>query len=105
MFVIATEAGEFQPNGDPGMLQMFQTGSVSTWELHNNGSLSPCSQDVLTGPSVADGPTSACWIAVSPDRTLFWVASASGAVISSFRLGTDGTISLIGLVSVDRDQP
>jgi len=94
-FVIATEAREFLPNGNPGMLPMFQTGSVSTWELNGDGSLSPRSQDVLTGPSVTSGPTSACWIVVAPNRESFWVASASGATISAYRLNSDGTVSLI----------
>lgn len=93
--VIATEAREFLASGAPAMLPMFQTGSVSTWELNDDGSFTPLSQDVLTGPSVNSGPTSACWIVVSPDQTLFWVSSASGATISSYRLNSDGTIALI----------
>ncbi len=93
--VIASEAREFLPDGRPGMLPMFQTGSVSTWELNSDGSFSPRSQDVLTGPSLTSGPTSACWIVVAPNRESFWVASASGATISSYRLNSDGTISLI----------
>lgn len=96
--VIASEAREFLPNGDPAMLAQFQTASVSSWELTANGSLAPLSQDVLTGPTLktgTDSPTSACWIVVSPDRTLFWVSHASAAVISSFRLNSDGTIKLI----------
>lgn len=96
--VIATEAREFLSNGDPAMLAQFQTGSVSTWELNADGSLTPRSLDVLTGPVVktgTDAPTSACWITVSPDRKYFWVAHASGGVISSFSLNPDGTIALI----------
>lgn len=94
-YVISTEAREFLPNGNPGMLPMFQTGSVSTWELNGDGSLLPRSLDVLTGPSVTSGPTSACWIVVAPNRESFWVASASGATISAYRLNSDGTVSLI----------
>ena len=97
-FVIASEAREFLSTGEPGSLPTFQTASVSTWELTANGSLTPRSQDVLTGPSITTGPaspTSACWIVVAPDRSFFWVTHASGAVISSFRLNPDGTISLI----------
>jgi 6-phosphogluconolactonase (cycloisomerase 2 family) len=97
-FVIASEAREFLANGDPGMLPMFQTASVSTWELNANGTLTPRSLDVLSGPTLSLGPaspTSACWIVVAPDRSVFWVAHASGAVIASFRLNADGTTSLI----------
>ncbi|MDQ6680411.1 MAG: lactonase family protein, partial [Pseudomonadota bacterium] len=97
-FVIASEAREFLASGDPAMLPQFQTASVSTWELNANGSLTPRSQDVLSGPALGVGtasPTSACWIVVSPDRSFFWVAHASGGVISSFRLNPDATASLI----------
>jgi 6-phosphogluconolactonase (cycloisomerase 2 family) len=97
-FIIVSEAREFLSTGAPGMLPMFQTASVSTWELNANGTLTPRSQDVLTGPVITTGPsapTSACWLAVAPDRTTFWVAHASGAVISSFRLNADGTIALL----------
>jgi len=93
--VIATEAREFQPDGSPGMLPMFQTGSVSTWRLNDNGSFTALSQDVPTGPVPTGGPTSACWVVVSPDRNYFWVSSASGAAISSYRLNQDGTIALL----------
>lgn len=94
-FVIATEAREFLPTGEPGMLPDFQTGSVSTWRLNSDGSLTAISQDILTGPSVAEGPTSACWIVMSADARTFWVASASGAAISTYRLNDDGTIALL----------
>lgn len=94
-FVVATEAREFLPSGAPGMLPMFQTGSVSTWELAMDGSLAARSQDVRTGPTLTSGPTSACWIAFAPNADIFWVTSASGATISSYRLNTDGTVVLI----------
>ncbi|MEO6435542.1 MAG: hypothetical protein ABIP55_07240 [Tepidisphaeraceae bacterium] len=100
-YVVATEAREFTHDGGGPMLPNFQTGSVSTWLLEGDGSLSPIAQDVLTGPSVDDGPTSACWITFSPDGSTFFVASASGAAISSFSLNEDGTIDLInGLAAV-----
>ncbi len=97
-FVIASEAREFLASGAPAMLPTFQTASVSTWELNANGTLTPRSQDVLSGPGITTGPaapTSACWIVVSPDRSTFWVAHASGGVIASFKLNADGTASLI----------
>lgn len=97
-FVIVTEAREFLASGVPGTLQMFQTASVSSWELNANGSLTARSQDVLTGPTLTTGPaapTSACWIAVSPDNLFFWVTHASGAVIASFALNADGTVMLL----------
>lgn len=68
-FVIVSEAREFLTTGS---LPTFQTASVLTWELTANGSLTPRSQDVLTGPRLTTGPaspTSACWIVVAPDRS------------------------------------
>lgn len=93
--VVVTEAREFQPDGSPGMLAMFQTGSASSWRLNVSGSFTPVSLDVPTGPLPTGGPTSACWVVVSPDRNTFWTASASGAAISSFRLNLNGTIALL----------
>lgn len=93
--IVATEAREFLASGDPAMLAEFQTGSVSSWELNSDGSLTAISQDVLTGASIADGPTSACWIVATPDGRMLFVASASGATISSFRLDANGSVSLI----------
>lgn len=96
--VITTDAREFPSDGGAPMLPQFQTASVSTWELRADGALLPLSLDVLTGPRLStgtDSPTSACWIVVSPDRSVFWVSHASGAVISTFALNADGTVSLI----------
>lgn len=97
-FVVSTEAREFLPIGLPGTVAQFQTGSVSTWELLADGTLSARSQDVLTGMSFESGPDSACWLVFSPDRTRFWVASESSATISSFTLNADGTLTLVGSI-------
>ncbi len=93
--VIATEAREFLSSGDPATLAEFQTGSLSSWRLRDDGTLTPVSQDVLDGPSFLDGPTSACWIVVTPEGSTVYVASASGATISSYRLNDDGSLTLI----------
>lgn len=93
--VIATEAREFLANGDPATLAQFQTGSLSSWKLEDDGSLTPLSQDVLDGPSFTNGPTSACWIVVTPEGGTVYVASASGAAISSYQLNDDGSLTLI----------
>lgn len=94
-FVVVTESREFTPDGGAPLLPNFQTGSVSTWELQDDGMLTAIVQDVLTGPSATDGPTSACWITFSPDLNTFYVASASGSAISSFSFDENGMISLI----------
>ena len=99
--VIATEAREFLANGDPATLDKFQTASLSSWRIEDDGSLTPLSQDVLEGSSItegplgAGGPTSACWIVATPDGSTVYVANASGSAISSFHLNDDGSLTLI----------
>lgn len=95
VFVIATESREFQPNGAPGMLPMFQTGSVSTWRLETSGAFTPVLQDIRTGPTNSSGPTSACWTVASLDNRLFYVASASGSTIPTYRMDDNGAMTLI----------
>ena len=99
--VVAPEAREFLANGDPATLDKFQTASLSSWRIEDDGSLTPLSQDVLEGSSItegplgAGGPTSACWIVATPDGSTVYVANASGSAISSFHLNDDGSLTLI----------
>ena len=98
-YLVATESREFLSNGDAAPLAQFQVGSLSTWRLEGDGSLTPVSQDVrsgpeLTSPNVTDAPTSSCWITNSPDGSVLWVANASGGSITTFALNEDGTLDL-----------
>jgi hypothetical protein len=97
--VVVTESREFLANGQPAPLSQFQTGSVSTFDLNDLGSLRPISLDVPTSSQVTTGPTntstSSCWISFDKDGRSFWVVSASSSIISSFRFNEDGSVGEI----------
>jgi len=48
-YVVVTEAREFQPDGTPPAFPALQDGSVSTWQIQANGSLTPISLDMHVG--------------------------------------------------------
>ena len=97
--VVVTESREWLANGQPASLSQFQTGSVSTFELNDSGSLRPISLDVPTSSQITTGPTktstSSCWISFDQDGRTFWVVSASSSIISSFRFNDDGSVEEI----------
>ena len=93
-YVVVTEAREFQPDGTPPAFANLQTGSVSTWELSDNGKLSPVSLDVIAGNSIDSGERTACWIEFSRDQNTFWVSNALESTLSSYTFD-QGKISLI----------
>lgn len=93
-YVVVTEAREFQADGSPPAFPALQTGSVSTWELEDDGSLTAIDLDVFAGNDQFDGERTACWIAFSADESVFWVSNALEASLSSYSF-TDGQISLI----------
>ncbi len=97
--VVVIESREWLANGQPASLSQFQTGSVSTFELNDSGSLRPISLDVPTSSQITTGPTntstSSCWISFDQDGRTFWVVSASSSIISSFRFNDDGSVEEI----------
>lgn len=93
-FVVVTEAREFQSDGSPPAFPNLQTGSVSTWELEDDGKLSPISQNVIAGNTISDGERTACWIEFSRDGSTFWVSNALESTLSSYSFNK-GEISLI----------
>ena len=99
-FVVVTEAREFRPDGQPPIFPELQTGSVSVWQLMNDGSLTAIQLDVPAS-SDAENQRTACWIAVSPDSEYFWVSNALDASISSFSFSgaSPGAIELLGLTN------
>ena len=98
-YVVVTEAREFQSDGSPPAFAQLQTGSVSTWKLENDGTLTPIDLDVITGPTIFDGQRTACWIEFSADQSYFWVTNALESTISTFSFDR-GSISLINDVEV-----
>jgi|GEM_PF-863683 len=94
--VVVTEAREFQPDGAPPAFPALQTGSVSTWALGSDGSLTALQLDVLADESGGlDGSRTACWVAFSADNRYFWVSNALEASLSAYSFSADGTIELI----------
>jgi 6-phosphogluconolactonase (cycloisomerase 2 family) len=93
-FLIAAEARTASSTGVPGTFATLQTGSVSTWEINANGSLTARSQDFLLGPSVNSGPTQAGFVAYNEAFGFASIASSAGAAISSIIFSDDGTVAL-----------
>ncbi len=99
-FVVVTEAREFNSVGLPPTLPALQSGSVSVYELTQDGELDITASDIALGdpdlgafdPSVE---LTACWIDFARDGRTFFVSNAISASISSFRLNDDGTTDLL----------
>ena len=103
-YVVVTEAREFQADGTPPAFPALQTGSVSTWELEEDGTLIPINLDVLAGTDLFDGERTACWIEFSRDEETFWVSNALDASISSYSFN-EGQIELIELLAAVGEPP
>ena len=103
-YVVVTEAREFQADGTPPAFPNLQTGSVSTWRLESNGSLTPINLDVITGNDFTDGERTACWIAFSNDQKYFWVSNALESTLSTFEFN-NGVIDLVNRVEASGTPP
>ena len=75
-------------------LYSWQTGSLSTYKLANDGTLSMISADVLTGNDIEGGEIANCWVALSPDGQTLWAANALSSSISSFDIAANGEATL-----------
>lgn len=105
-FAIVTEAREFRSEGQPPIFPGLQTGSVSVFQLGENGSLTGTQLDLLAGQTPTVGQRTACWIVMSPDGEYFWVSNALDASISSYRFTDDtGNIELIEVIAAAGVQP
>jgi 6-phosphogluconolactonase len=62
--------------------------AVSSYDLSGGG------LDVVS-PSVPTGQTAACWIAVSKNGKFAYSTNAGSGSVSAYRVGTDGSLSLI----------
>ena len=76
-------------------LYSWQTSSISTYRLTDDGQISLVLGDVLTGASVEGGELANCWVALSPDGKTLWAVNALSSSISSFRIRDNGTAALI----------
>jgi 6-phosphogluconolactonase (cycloisomerase 2 family) len=105
-FVVVTEAREFNSEGAPPALPALQSGSVSVYQLNDDGSLTTTTDDFATGDATAipfaDGnQLTACWIDFGADGTTFYVSNAITSSISSFELLEDGTLELIDVTAAE----
>ena len=103
-FVVVTEAREFNSEGAPPALPALQAGSISVYELLNDGALVEIAQDVAIGnpagsPFDPANQLTTCWIDFGLDQRTFYVSNAINATISSFRLNDDGTPALLAQVA------
>ncbi|HEU5423841.1 MAG TPA: beta-propeller fold lactonase family protein [Nitrolancea sp.] len=87
----------FRPGTSPAQLFVSNAhagpgqGSVSAFEVANNGDLSP-----LPGSPYPNGETAPCWVALSPDRRYLFAANTGSSSISSYRIAAGGSLSLVG---------
>ena len=101
-FAIVTEAREFTAAGDPPNFPGLQSGSVSTYVVGGDGSLSGAQLDFVAGQTAArgEGQITTCWIVMDPDGEFFYVSNAIDATISTFRFtDASGNIELVNEVS------
>ena len=96
---------DFQLRQDAGNviqspLYSWQTGSLSTYSLSDNGqSLSLISGDVMTGDAIEGGEIANCWVALSKDGRHLYAANALSSSISRFDIGEDGKATLANVTA------
>ncbi len=91
-YVVVTEAREFQPDGMPPAFPALQDGSVSTWQIQSDGSLTPISLDVASGEN--NTGRTACWLDFTADGNTFFVSNAIEAGLASYSFN-NGVVELI----------
>lgn len=105
-FAIVTEAREFRSEGEPPIFPGLQTGSVSVYQVGDDGQLSGSQLDLLAGQTATVGQRTACWIVMSPDGEYFWVSNALDASISTYRFTDDsGNVELVEELAAIGTQP
>lgn len=72
----------------------WQTSSMSSYALSDDGALSLISGDVLTGAAVEGGEIANCWVALSKDGDTLWAVNAMSSSISAFSVAEDGALKL-----------
>ena len=99
-FVVVTEAREFNSEGAPPALPALQAGSVSIYELLDDGSLVDTDQDITIGnpagsPFDPSNQLTTCWIDFAEDGQTFFVSNAINATISSLFIDGNGEGTII----------
>lgn len=105
-FAVVTEAREFRSEGEPPIFPGLQTGSVSVYQVGDEGSLTPTQLDLLAGQSATVGQRTACWIVFAPDSDYFWVSNALDASISTYQFtDSSGNVELVEELAAIGTQP
>ncbi|WP_394750780.1 lactonase family protein [Spongiimicrobium salis] len=91
-YVVVTEAREFQPDGTPPAFPALQDGSVSTWQIQADGSLTAISLDERSG--TGNTGRTACWLDFTADGNTFFVSNAIEAGLASYSFN-NGIVKLI----------
>lgn len=105
-FAVVTEAREFRSLGEPPIFPGLQTGSVSVYQVGDEGSLTPTQLDLLAGQTATVGQRTACWIVFAPDSDYFWVSNALDASISTYRFtDSSGNVELVEELAAIGVQP
>ena len=94
-YVVVTEAREFRPDGTPPVFPGLQDGSVSTWQIDENGQFEAIDMDVASGEN--NTGRTACWLDFSDENT-FFVSNAIEAGLASYSFN-DGRVELIDQVA------
>ncbi len=90
-YVVVTEAREFRPDGMPPVFPGLQDGSVSTWQIASDGSLTAIDLDVASGEN--NTGRTACWLDFSDENT-FFVSNAIEAGLAAYSFD-NGNIELL----------
>lgn len=105
-FAIVTEAREFRSEGEPPIFPGLQTGSVSVYQIGDDGSVTGTQLDLLAGQTPTVGQRTACWIVMDPNGEYFWVSNALDASISTYRFTDDsGNVELVQELAAIGQQP
>ena len=73
----------------------WQTGSLSSYLLDENGNLSLVTGDAMTGRAVEGGELANCWVTLSKDGNTLWTANALSSSISAYEIASDGVAKLV----------
>lgn len=81
----------------------WQTGSLSSYRIDENGQLELVSADVLIGSDIEGGEIANCWVAFSPDGGTLWAANALSSSISVFDISEDSSATIRNVTAYKDD--
>jgi 6-phosphogluconolactonase len=89
----------FDPSGHAIVSEAFGgaegASAVSSYAVGGNGAVE------VVSPSVPDGQTAACWVAVTSDGTYAYTSNTGSDNVSSYTVGVGGELSLLEAVAAD----